>query len=184
MRMQVWSQASLSGLRIWCRYELRYRLQVWLRSCAVAVVLTGSWSSNSTPRLETSVCHRCDPKKKVTFFFFRTTPEAYGSSQDRGPIGAMAVSLHHSHSNTRSLTPWARPGIEPTTSWLLVGFISGAPQWELPPKTVIFESYRGHNYPGITSWEWGIWSVTSMLLFWHSVCIVQQVLFVKIYVCI
>ena len=35
------------------------------------------------------------------------------------------------HSNTRSLTHWARPGIEPTTSWFLVRFISVVPQWEL-----------------------------------------------------
>ena len=33
--------------------------------------------------------------------------------------------------NTRSLTHWARPGMEPTTSWLLVGFVSTAPQREL-----------------------------------------------------
>ena len=25
-----------------------------------------------------------------------------------------------------------RPGIEPTFSWILVGFVSAAPQWELP----------------------------------------------------
>ena len=56
---------------------------------------------------------------RVTFFFFivvavvllfRTTPEAYGSSQAKG--------------NTGSLTHWARPRIEPTSSWILVGFIS------------------------------------------------------------
>ena len=36
------------------------------------------------------------------FFFFRPAPEAYGSSQARDQIGAVAASLHHSHSNTRS----------------------------------------------------------------------------------
>ena len=36
------------------------------------------------------------------------------------------------HSNTRSLTHWVRPGIEPATSWFLVGFISVVQQWELP----------------------------------------------------
>ena len=35
------------------------------------------------------------------------------------------------HSNTQSLTHWARPGIEPATSWFLVGFISAVPWWEL-----------------------------------------------------
>ena len=30
-----------------------------------------------------------------------------------------------------------RPGIEPPTSWFLVGFISAAPQWELPRNLVL-----------------------------------------------
>ena len=39
MRLQVWSLASLSGLKIWRCHELWYRLQMWLRSgTAVAVV--------------------------------------------------------------------------------------------------------------------------------------------------
>ena len=33
---------------------------------------------------------------------FRAAPAAYAGSQFRGPIGAVAASLHHSHSNTRS----------------------------------------------------------------------------------
>ena len=67
------------------------------------------------------------------------------SSQARSWIRAAAASLRHSHShagsiwaalcpaasanyaaaysNTGSLTHWARPGIEPTTSWILVGFL-------------------------------------------------------------
>ena len=35
------------------------------------------------------------------------------------------------HGNTRSLIHWTRSGIETATSWLLVGFVSTAPQWEL-----------------------------------------------------
>ena len=45
----------------------------------------------------------------VFFFFFfclfaiaRAAPMAYGGSQARGQIGAVATSLHQSHSNTRS----------------------------------------------------------------------------------
>ena len=36
------------------------------------------------------------------FCLFRATPMAYGSSQARGPIGAIAAGLHHSHSHVRS----------------------------------------------------------------------------------
>ena len=35
------------------------------------------------------------------------------------------------HSKARSLTHWARPEIEPTSSWILVGFVSTVPHWEL-----------------------------------------------------
>ena len=41
----------------------------------------------------------------ISFFvFFRAIPAAYGGSQARGPIGAVASGLHRSHSNARSLT--------------------------------------------------------------------------------
>ena len=35
------------------------------------------------------------------------------------------------HGNVRSLTHWIRPGIEPTSSWILAGFVNAEPQWEL-----------------------------------------------------
>ena len=61
------------------------------------------------------------------FFFFvfsRAAPAAYRDSQARGLIGAAAASVHHRHSNARSLTHWARPGIEPAASWFLVRFVN------------------------------------------------------------
>ena len=38
--------------------------------------------------------------------------------------------LHHSSRNAGSLTHWARPGIEPASSWMLVRSVSTVPQWE------------------------------------------------------
>ena len=40
----------------------------------------------------------------LVFFFlhFKASPAAYGNSQARGPIGAVAAGLYHSHSNARS----------------------------------------------------------------------------------
>ena len=58
----------------------------------------------------------------IYFYFFRAPPSACGSSQTRGRIGAIAAGLHHSHSNSGSLTHWARPGIEPVSSWILIRF--------------------------------------------------------------
>ena len=67
-----------------------------------------------------SACHRDFPSREkeliilnmlasglvflFCFFFclFRAVPVAYGSSQARGQIRAVAASLHHSHSNTGS----------------------------------------------------------------------------------
>ena len=44
----------------------------------------------------------------------------------------MSATYITAHGNAGSLTHWVRPGIEPATSWFLVGFISAALQWELP----------------------------------------------------
>ena len=77
------------------------------------------------------------------FLFFR------GSSQTRGWFGAVAASLRHSHSNTRSephlhhsnplksLTHWMRPGIKPGSSWILVMFITTEPQQELFHRNIL-----------------------------------------------
>ena len=49
-----------------------------------------------------------DKYNSSTFFFFffpllfRATPAAYRSSQVRGPMGATAADLHHSHSRVGS----------------------------------------------------------------------------------
>ena len=51
-------------------------------------------------------------------------------------IWAVSVTYTTAHSSARSLTHWVRPGIEPTTSWFLVGFTSAVPQQELP--SVVF----------------------------------------------
>ena len=56
MRMLVRSLASLSELRIWLGYGLKCRCGMLLRSgVAVAMVQTGSCSSDSTPSLGTSI---------------------------------------------------------------------------------------------------------------------------------
>ena len=38
----------------------------------------------------------------IYFCLFRAASVAYGGSQGRGPIGAVTVGVHHSHSNTGS----------------------------------------------------------------------------------
>ena len=76
------------------------------------------------------------------FFFglFRAALTTYRSSQDRGQIRAAAAGHSHSHSDARSepclqptpqlmamrdpLTHQVRPGIKPTSSWILVLFLT------------------------------------------------------------
>ena len=76
----------------------------------------------------------------VCLLFLWATPAAYGDSQARGLIGAVAAGLRQSHSkwriraasatyttahgNTGSFTHWAGAGIKPATSWFLVGFVN------------------------------------------------------------
>ena len=50
---------------------------------------------------------------------------------------------------TGSLAHWARPGIEPASSWILVGFVSAAPQWELPLLPFKFNFLLPEEYPFI-----------------------------------
>ena len=83
----------------------------------------------------------------LVFCLFRATLAAYGGSRPRGRIRATAASLHHSHSNRESRcvcdlhnssqqhripNPLSEAVIEPTTSWLLVGFVPATPRWALP----------------------------------------------------
>ena len=65
------------------------------------------------------------------FFFCFLGPHLRSCSWARGRIGAPPTSLHHSHRSARSLIHWVRPGSEPASSWIPVGFITAEPQWEL-----------------------------------------------------
>ena len=71
---------------------------------------------------------------------------AHGGSQARGEIGATAAGLHHSHGNTRSLTPWERPGIKPASSWILVRFINCWATKGTPYGTYILFSIQNHTF--------------------------------------
>ena len=46
-------------------------------------------------------------------------------------IWATSGTCTAAHSNARSLTHKARQGIEPTSSWILVAFVTAESQWEL-----------------------------------------------------
>ena len=54
-------------------------------------------------------------------------------------IQTMSANYTTAHGNAGSLTHWTRPGIEPTASWFLVGFISTVLWQELPGCGILME---------------------------------------------
>ena len=56
-------------------------------------------------------------------------------------IQAASVTYTTAHSSAESLTLRARPGIEPSSSWKLVGFVSTVPQRELLHLPIISSVY-------------------------------------------
>ena len=80
-----------------------------------------------------------------TCLHFRATHEAHRISQESNwscscwptpqpQLGIWAPSATYTtaHGNARSLTHWVRPGIEPASSWILVGFVSTETRREFP----------------------------------------------------
>ena len=102
--------------------QARDGLQATEATCATAAAapdplthFPGGWGLNIHLYCPPSHC-----RQLLLFFFlsfiFGTTLTTYGSSYARGRIGNTAAGLRHSHSNTRILTHWERPGIEPASS--------------------------------------------------------------------
>ena len=97
------------------------------------------------------------------FLSFLAAPAAYGGSQTRGRIGATAASLPElqqcriwamsstyttAHGNSGSPAHWARPGIKPASSLILVRFITTEPQGELQVQisklvVIYFQPFKG-----------------------------------------
>ena len=105
-----------------------------------------------------------------SFCLFRAAPVAYGSSQARGGIGAVAASLWPqpqqctiwavsltyttAHGSTGSLTHWARPGIEHASSWMLIGFINHSATTGTSAYFISNSLYHEDtgSVPGLTHW--------------------------------
>ena len=50
-------------------------------------------------------------------------------------------------SNSSSLIHWARPGINPASSWILVGLVTAKPQQELPIYCIFTLTLLEQPYP-------------------------------------
>ena len=60
-------------------------------------------------------------------------------------IRAVSVTYTTAHGHAGSLTRWARPGVGPTTSWFLVGFVSATPQRKLWHINLYQERWLSHK---------------------------------------
>ena len=144
------SRESLScvGLSPLCTWSVAEGCHSWtlfvIFSYSISEVLESLWWGHvswSVVSISGSVYQFTFYFALFIFIFFRATPAVHESSWARVQIGAAAADLQHSHSNarseraacetctaahghTRSLIHWARPGMEPISSWLLVRFIT------------------------------------------------------------
>ena len=105
---------------LWCKFD------AWPRNFHMSLV-----EPNPLPLQNVQRGSRVEAEHSFLFIYFRAAPAAYGGSQARGWIGTAVAGLHHSHSSARSLTHSERPGSEPMSSWIPVGFVTTEPQREL-----------------------------------------------------
>ena len=87
------------------------------------------WGPTQLYKFEQVLFLFCFPFFFFFFFFFFLWPHLWHMEVPRvGVIRAAASGLYHSQSNVGSLTHWVMPGIEPVSSWILVGFLTTEPQ--------------------------------------------------------
>ena len=77
---------------------------------------------------------------------YRPTPQPWQLRSQ-----AASATYTTAHGNTGSLTHWVRPGIEPSTSWLLVGFVN---HWAMTGTPVhSFSHIILHHSPFVFTWS-------------------------------
>ena len=83
---------------------------------------------------------------------------------------AVSATYTTAHSNAGSLTHGLRPGIKPASSWMLVAFISAAPQRELLTLVLIGIDCSIQRYMNKLASFFGDWLFCS-LIFYHMLLI-------------
>ena len=82
-------------------------------------------------QLYVRLCVRAAYRDSQARDWIRAVPTSYAIATAMCQIQVTSVTYTTVHGNTRSLIHWARPGIEPASSWILVRFISAEPRQEL-----------------------------------------------------
>ena len=80
---------------------------------------------------------------------------AYARATAKWDPWAVSATYTAAQGNARSLTHWASPGIEPTSSQILVGFVTAEPQWKVltwiiswPTSNLPRSLFQGHLFSG------------------------------------
>ena len=81
-------------------------------------------------------------------------------------IWAASETCTTAHGNAISSAHWVRPGIEPKSSWLLVGFVAAEPRWEVPCRGIFAlhassKDTCSENCSTSMIWEWSFGFLTS-----------------------
>ena len=143
------SRAALDLLAYWCIHKESLMFSQGAFTSLYWSQLR-DWPLSSSSGLSSSLTQSQLPLLPTSSLFlgiFRAAPLAYGSSKARGQIRATAASI----CNTGSLTHWVRPGIEPDSSWILVGFITTEPQWKLHPYQLLKTASKYNHSQGLSS---------------------------------
>ena len=56
----------------------------------------------------------------------------------------MSVTYNTAHGNAGSVTHWARPGIDHTSSWMLVGLVTAEAQWDFLSSS-LYQVFSGQS---------------------------------------
>ena len=123
----MWKRSWWNRYYIWdiCKTRLEMALNIRVKKSRLCF-----WGNEQSLKVSEQ---RNDIYETELFLFVccclsRAAPTVYGGSQVRGPIGAVVAGLRQSCGNSGCLTHWVRPGIEPMSSWMLVGFINAEPR--------------------------------------------------------
>ena len=130
--------------------DSRARVLDYSKTCLKGKVSKDEFKTITQKSVFWRVVHRVDVLWAwlLLGLIFRAAPAAYTSSQARGRIGrcnhqptpqpqqrrirVMSATYTTTHSNARSLTHRARLEIEPSSSWILVGFVTTGPGMGTP----------------------------------------------------
>ena len=82
--------------------------------------------------MHTYLLYSGESEYRSELFFFLVFRHMEVPRPQQHGIWATSVAYTTAHGNTRSLTHWARPGIELISSWILVRCVTSEPQRELP----------------------------------------------------